>query len=78
MRFNQVAGAHAPVTTFAHPRTNGANAMHLATFLAHVAIASALLAAWGFAVVMLAAHLLERHQLRRSQHHATQRARRTG
>ena len=52
--------------------------MHLATFLAHVAIASALLAAWGFAVVMLAAHLLERHQLRRSQHHATQRARRTG
>ena len=39
--------------------------MHLATFLAHTVIAGILLAGWGFAVVMVAAHVMERRASRR-------------
>lgn len=39
--------------------------MHLATFLAHTIIAGILLSAWGFAVVMVATHVMERRANRR-------------
>lgn len=39
--------------------------MHLATFLAHTIIAAIILSAWGFAVVMVAAHVMERRANRR-------------
>ena len=39
--------------------------MHLATFLAHAAIASALLAAWGAAVILVATRVMTHLDLRR-------------
>ena len=38
--------------------------MHTITFLAHTIIAGILLSAWGFAVVMVAAHVMERRRER--------------
>lgn len=38
--------------------------MHTITFLAHTIIAAILLSAWGFAVVMIAAHVMERRRER--------------
>jgi len=43
------------------------NTMNLATFLAHTIVAAVLLAGWGFAVVMVAGHLIDIIDRRRSK-----------